>query len=125
MGNNHGTQTLLNMNHEADEKGLTRARIPGELIYDKLVGQKDSNMISLPSVAAAVLAAAAAAARDLLPHRHRAAWRQRLLVQPALGRKLQLWPGRLAGRFLPRSAWSVSLLLGPMGPVRSASEQCR
>ena len=78
-------------------------------------------MISLPSVAAAVLAAAAAAARDLLPHRHRAAWRQRLLVQPALGRKLQLWPGRLAGRFLPRSAWSVSLLLGPMGPVRSAS----
>ena len=87
MGNNHGTQTLLNMNHEADEKGLTRARIPGELIYDKLVGQKDSNMISLPSVAAAVLAAAAAAARDLLPHRHRAAWRQRLSVQPAPRRR--------------------------------------
>ena len=50
---------------KSDEKGSTRVRASGELIYDKLVGQKDSNMISLPSVAAAVLAAAAAAAHDL------------------------------------------------------------
>ena len=70
---------------------MTQARIPGELILDNLFGQKDSNMISLPSVAAAVLAAAAAAACAVLPHLHRAVrcwWRQRLLVQPALGRKL-------------------------------------
>ena len=72
MDNNHGVQPLLDHLHERIEKGLTRARIPGELIYDKLVGQKDSNMISLPSVAAAVLAAAARAA--LPPLHRRGAW---------------------------------------------------
>ncbi len=42
--------TVLNES-QIDEKGSTRVRASGELIYDKLVGQKDSNMICLLSEA--------------------------------------------------------------------------
>jgi len=84
-------------------------------------------MILLPTLAAAV-AAAAAAAHAHLPHRHRAAscagGRQRLLARACSAAAPARCPA-LAGRSLPRSAWSVSLLLGPMGPVRSASVLCR
>ena len=34
MDNNHGAQPLLDHLHEQIEKGLTRARIRGELIHD-------------------------------------------------------------------------------------------
>ena len=37
---------------------MTRARIPGELILDKLTGKLISKMILLPTLAAAVVAAA-------------------------------------------------------------------
>ena len=58
--------------HGADEKGLSRVRAPGELILDNLFGQEDSKMISLPPAVAALVAAAASAARAVLPHPHRA-----------------------------------------------------
>ena len=42
----------------ADENGSTRGRAPGELILDKLSGQEAFEKISLPPLAAAVVAAA-------------------------------------------------------------------
>ena len=44
----------------ADKKGSGRVRAPGELILEYLFGKMSSKLISLPTLAAAVLAAAAA-----------------------------------------------------------------
>ena len=63
MVNKNGTQLLLDLMicmEQIDEKGLGRVRAPGELILDKLFGQKGYKVISLPSLATAVAAAAAA-----------------------------------------------------------------
>ena len=42
----------------ADKKGSGRVRAPGELILEYLFGKMSSKLISLPTLAAAVLAAA-------------------------------------------------------------------
>ena len=86
MDNKRGAQPLLDDICKSRCEGLGRARRPGELILEKLVGQMISKMILLPTFAAAV-AAAAAAARAHLPNRHRAA-HMRVLVAaaPALAR---------------------------------------
>jgi len=54
-------------------EGLGPGSDSAKLILDKLFGQEISKTIVLPSLAATV-AAAAAAAHANLPHRHRAAW---------------------------------------------------
>ena len=75
----------------ADKKGSGRVRAPGELILEYLFGKMSSKLISLPTLAAAVDAAAAAFA---LQHSRRAVVEQssQLSPQPSLQPLLQPSP---------------------------------
>ena len=57
MVNNNGGQPLLDRITSRAHEGLGQGRSTGELIPDKLFGQDDSKMTSLPTLAAAVVAA--------------------------------------------------------------------
>jgi hypothetical protein len=59
MVNNNGGQPLLDRIISRAHEGLGQGRSTGELIPDKLFGQDDSKMTSLPTLAAAVVVAAA------------------------------------------------------------------
>ena len=115
--------------HDADEKGSTRARAPGELIHDKLFGQELSKMISLPPAAAAVLAAAAAAARAALPHRHRSSaswcWQQQQRAQPARPRPpAAARRGPLIGFFCRTLLASHTQCVGLLDRTRTVCSVC-